>query len=237
MGMYIDYFKYVCEHKKNVMKICFKHKKYKMGLLHDWNKFLPDEFIPYARYFYGNPVPDAALNVPGIKGKDKVLTKSKVNRDFDKAWIKHYKRSKHHWERYVMSFHDYIDNRGSSVNTPMEIAGTDVLVQMPDDAIEEMVYDWMAMSVKFGGTAQEYYLKHYHEIKMHSESRLSLEEKFNFIELYDARCTLEYPQAPLATLEELARMFGEVRFREFMHRIEEEYNIENVYDVVVKKGL
>jgi hypothetical protein len=30
-----------------------------LGLIHDLSKFAPSEFIPYARYFYGNhPAPD-----------------------------------------------------------------------------------------------------------------------------------------------------------------------------------
>lgn len=38
-----------------------------------------------------------------------------------------------------------------------------------------MICDWEAMSLKFGGTAQEYYMKNYDKIQLSVESRCELE--------------------------------------------------------------
>lgn len=64
--MYWEYFKYVCEHKKNVFVCCFKESKnwfrggrYREGMFylwhgiaHDLSKFSPSEFKAYAENFY-----------------------------------------------------------------------------------------------------------------------------------------------------------------------------------------
>ena len=60
--MYWKYFKYVMEHKRNVFIECMNMaKKYKgqdkidliiHAFTHDMSKFLPCEFIPYAKWFY-----------------------------------------------------------------------------------------------------------------------------------------------------------------------------------------
>lgn len=52
-----------------------------LGIIHDWSKFLPSEFIPYARYFYG------------IGSKKK----------FNEAWLHHQHRNKHHWQRWMLT--------------------------------------------------------------------------------------------------------------------------------------
>ena len=52
--MYWKYFKYVIRHKLFVFIECYKLGKIWRGITHDLSKFLPDEFIPYSRYFYGN---------------------------------------------------------------------------------------------------------------------------------------------------------------------------------------
>ena len=89
--MYYKYLKYVLEHKKNVfiecMKIAMQHEgKIRKELIihaftHDLSKFLPCEFIPYARYFYGNE----------LKTDSEIL-----KQEFEKAWEHHYTHNKHH---------------------------------------------------------------------------------------------------------------------------------------------
>jgi hypothetical protein len=88
--MYYKYFKYVLEHKKNVFIECmnmakeywnepyFKKQNRKIArelfvhaFTHDLSKFLPCEFIPYARYFHK---------------KNKTL---KTKDDFENAWEHH----------------------------------------------------------------------------------------------------------------------------------------------------
>lgn len=89
--MYYKYLKYVLEHKKNVFIECMKlamqyEGKIRKELIihaftHDLSKFLPCEFIPYARYFYGNE----------LKTDSEIL-----KQEFEKAWEHHYKNNKHH---------------------------------------------------------------------------------------------------------------------------------------------
>lgn len=58
---------------------------------------------------------------------------------FDQAWEHHYKNNSHHPEYWINSFGE-IEN-------------------MPPINIAEMLLDWEAMSMKFGGTTYEYYMK------------------------------------------------------------------------------
>jgi hypothetical protein len=53
------------------------------GIFHDWSKFRPSEWFPYANYFFG---------------KKSKYTEAK----FDFAWLLHQKRNKHHWEYWVL---------------------------------------------------------------------------------------------------------------------------------------
>lgn len=50
-------------------------------IFHDWTKFLPDEFFPYARYFYGD---------------------SWSREEFDRAWLKHLHRNRHHPQHWIL---------------------------------------------------------------------------------------------------------------------------------------
>ena len=77
---------------------------------------------------------------------------------FDKAWELHYKRNKHHpehWNGEEMSY----------------------------KAVMEMICDLKAMSRKFGGTAQEYYLDNYFKWSLYKWSRHCLEINLGLLEL------------------------------------------------------
>ena len=50
MRKYWDYFKYIVEHKKNVGIECLKAGMFIHAITHDLSKFLPSEFIPYAKF-------------------------------------------------------------------------------------------------------------------------------------------------------------------------------------------
>jgi len=54
MKKYFEYLIYVLRHKWYVFIECCRVGIIWSGLTHDLSKFLPDEFIPYANYFYGN---------------------------------------------------------------------------------------------------------------------------------------------------------------------------------------
>lgn len=151
MNKYIKYLLYILEHKKNVFIECWKEELYLHAFTHDLSKFLPSEFIPYARNFYGKYIPQRILdNIVGIDNKSKIKTKEQVKEEFNKAWQLHYKRNKHHPEHWV---------------------GRD----MPRKYIKQMVCDLKGMSRKFGDTAQQYYLKNYYKWDMTWRTRMNLE--------------------------------------------------------------
>lgn len=125
------YLKYVLRHKWFVLQ-----EGRKLGVplwqlvVHDWSKFLPDEWRPYAEYFYGGPhqpwaeTPayakthhfDAAWNT----------SKEQVRARFDVAWLKHQHRSPHHWQYWVLH----------------EDPGDVKVLPMPDRYRREMLADW-----------------------------------------------------------------------------------------------
>jgi len=88
----------------------------------------------------------------GIRCKEDNLYKDENKMDFEKAWQHHKDHNKHHW--------DYWYERD---------------LKMPTKYIKQMICDWQAMSRKFGGTAQAYYLKNYKNIKLDYNSRMELE--------------------------------------------------------------
>src|SRR5438445_12020655 len=70
-------------------------------VIHDWSKFLPCEWFPYARSFYGGPWPtlqEASVQCPGYSGP----TKQSVRLDFDRAWLHHQHFNPHHWQHWVL---------------------------------------------------------------------------------------------------------------------------------------
>ena len=85
--MYAKYLSMVLRHKWFVFIECCKRGIPLRGLLHDMSKFLPTEFVPYARYFYsGDP--------------------ERYQQDFDMAWLRHQKRNPHHWQWWLLPMDD-----------------------------------------------------------------------------------------------------------------------------------
>jgi hypothetical protein len=78
---HLDYACYLARHKYYVFLECWKLGIAWQGFVHDWSKFLPDEWLPYAEYFYGWGYNQS---------------------EFDKAWLLHQKRSPHHWQYWVL---------------------------------------------------------------------------------------------------------------------------------------
>jgi hypothetical protein len=76
---------------------------------------------------------------------------------FERAWRHHYFNNKHHWQ--------YWTSRDEE----------DVPIDIPSKYIRQMVVDWTAMGIKFGDTAQEYYLDNYNEIELTEKTRYKLE--------------------------------------------------------------
>ena len=121
--MYWKYFKYVIKHKWFVFIECYKLGQIWRGIIHDISKFLPDEFIPYARYFYGNwPTHKEVYQIT----HDDNFTKEGIQKAFDIAWLRHQHRNPHHWQYWLLQNDD-----GDSKRLPMSMT-----------YIKEMVADW-----------------------------------------------------------------------------------------------
>lgn len=110
--MYYKYLKYVLEHKKNVFIECMNMAKeywnepywrkdnkkiarelFVHAFTHDLSKFLPCEFIPYAKYFYGGKEAKEEYKLTG--------NYLSCKEQFNKAWEHHYKNNSHHPEYWT----------------------------------------------------------------------------------------------------------------------------------------
>lgn len=159
---YIGYFKYILEHKRNVFKTCWQRGLYLHAFTHDLSKFLPCEFIPYAKWFYGEygvKVCDTIHDMPiEVQNKHK-----KLKENFRWAWVNHYNKNKHHWEHW----HSYLTGESENISNKY---------------ILQMICDWEGMALKFGDSAQEYYMNNYDKIELSLNSRLALEVELGLID-------------------------------------------------------
>ena len=89
MKRYWSYLKYLIKHK---FWVFYAAKKFKLDvstwrlLVHDMSKFLPGEFVSYAKAFY-----DINGNFDYVESNW-----------FMKNWNYHQKRNKHHWQYWVL---------------------------------------------------------------------------------------------------------------------------------------
>jgi len=80
------YLKAVCRHKWFVFLACLQFGVPLLSaIFHDWDKFLPDEWFPYARTFYK-------------PNGEKQYVESV---EFAHAWMLHQHRNKHHWQWWL----------------------------------------------------------------------------------------------------------------------------------------
>lgn len=144
-----EYFDYIVEHKKNVMKaydklvwaeeVCngsvgarltdieleewFELKN--RVLTHDLSKFTKKEFSAYRKYFY--PTEQEKTKLDRLSKH-----KSNIEIDFELAWENHYVNNSHHPEHHTNSKMSKID-------------------------MLEMCIDWIAMSIKFNNNPFDYF--------------------------------------------------------------------------------
>ena len=101
---HFKYLKYVLRHKWFVFIECCKMGYPFLGLIHDWSKFRPSEFLPYAEHFYGKDShhKDGSHQQKGIKtGRDETgyyKPTDTGDKAFDFAWLLHQKRNRHRWQ-------------------------------------------------------------------------------------------------------------------------------------------
>jgi hypothetical protein len=112
MRRHIAYGKYLLNHRWFVFWALMQHVTWASpalslkiiwrGIKHDWHKFLPDEWLPYARYFY-NPDGSKAQR----RDKTGYYKAAETGNDaFDMAWLLHQKRADHHWQWWTLPLDD-----------------------------------------------------------------------------------------------------------------------------------
>lgn len=118
-----------------------------LGLIHDASKFLPSEFIPYTRYFYGNEA-------------DKQI----VEPLFDVAWLHHQHRNKHHWQRWLLTMDSA---RGSDKLSALP---------MPERYQREMLADWRGAGRAYGNAdTAGWYRENRGQMMLHPDTRAWIE--------------------------------------------------------------
>jgi len=142
MKRYIAYLKYLFRHKWFVFFAC---RKLGIGLwiaiMHDISKFLPSEFIPYARTFYKSD------------GSKQYIESD----EFAKAWNHHQKRNKHHWQYWLLTW-----DRGEEVILYMP-------TNYAQEMIADWIGAGKAITGK--DNPLQWYGENKHKIKLHSYTR------------------------------------------------------------------
>jgi len=95
-------------------------------IMHDWTKFLPSELLHYGKQFFGTADDPA---------------------NFIQCWTHHQNRNDHHWEYWIPRTGHNRCNPPYNDNSP---------IPMPEDAIKEMIADWVGASRAYEGKWPKY---------------------------------------------------------------------------------
>lgn len=187
MRRHLAYLKYVLRHKWYVFLACFKLRvPLWIAIFHDWDKFLPDEWLAYARTFYK---PD---------GKKQYIESA----EFARAWMLHQHRNKHHWQYWLwvniptdncaIPLHEsnyLVWDRGNAQQV-VKYNGAYIVIEptpeqsvccpdpMPDVYRREMLADWMGAGKALGKPlVWEWYEKNRDNMQLHPDTRAWVEEQ------------------------------------------------------------
>jgi hypothetical protein len=156
MGLksYFDHAKYVVRHKYYVYR-----EGRKLGLsrtrmlIHDYQKFLPAEWGPYARTHFGGE---------SVRRKDGGYDPTAQSDDFRRAWLHHWHLGSHHWQAHCEIKPD----------------GTVVPLPMPEKDRLEMLADWRGAGITFGKPdTRAWYEANRDEMILHPETREWIESQ------------------------------------------------------------
>lgn len=172
---YFKYLSYLLRHKWYVFLECCSAGIPWRGVWHDFSKFYPDEFLPYAEYFYGQRPHTLCGDTSKTASSREALTGDAA---FDLAWLKHQHRNTHHWQWYVLE----------------EDSGVTKVLEMSDTDRQEMVCDWVGAGKAQGffsppedpfHETRAWYKKNRSKMKLHPgtegwiECRFGIEEENN----------------------------------------------------------
>jgi len=168
MRKYTKYLSYVLRHKWYVMIECFSRGLFLRGIMHDMSKFRPSEFIPYARYFNGDyPTYESIPKFLPMSYKN-ILTKERVEIEFNYAWLQHIHRNKHHWQYWVLREDD----------------GKVIAMKIPGKYIDEMISDWNGAGKAITGkdNTLEWYRENKDNMILHGKTRHQIEITIHYVE-------------------------------------------------------
>lgn len=170
MNPHVIYLRYVLRHKWFVFLQGLKLSVPIWQLiLHDWDKFLPDEWTPYVASFYGPKYPKLA-DIGGDernRALDSGHYKEAIREAFDFAWLLHQKRNRHHWQWWLL---------------PGDDGGTKV-IEMPPNHRAEMLADWSGAGLAQGKpNTREWYLKNRDKMILGPITRRWIEDRLGVAE-------------------------------------------------------
>lgn len=190
MRRHLAYAKYVFRHKWFVFLECLKiGVPIWNAIFHDWTKFRPSEWLPYAHTFYK---PD------GSKQYNETA-------EFAQAWMFHQHRNKHHWQRWLkvngiplyktdMLMWDRgvlqrVVERNSGSTNWLELRDVeDVTITadpMPDRLRREMLADWVGAGRALGKpNTWEWYEANKEKMKLHPDTRAWIEAQISEMKRY-----------------------------------------------------
>lgn len=147
MKRHIEYLKYLSRHKWYMFQASMKvGVPLWIAIFHDWDKFLPSEWMPYAVTFY---------NKDGSKRYQEFP-------EFAAAWNMHQKINKHHWQYWILTW-----DRGESECIPMP----EVYIR---ELLDDWIGAGKAIAGKDDPT--EWYMQNKHKIIIHPTTRDRIEE-------------------------------------------------------------
>ena len=127
-----------------------------LGFIHDWSKFLPSEFIPYANHDFDKARDETGYYKPTDTG----------DKAFDFAWLLHQKRNKHHWQWWTL---------------PEDGGGLKVL-EMPLRYRKEMLCDWRGAGRAYGTPdTKRWWEKNKDKMQLHPNTRKWIEKNLGLI--------------------------------------------------------
>jgi len=166
------YLQYVLRHKWYVFLACLRYGLIWQGITHDWSKFLPSEWLPYAKYFYEHfdyqTYDQAPKYLAGLGIDPFPYTKQYWKERFDEAWNHHQKRQPHHWQYWVL----------------MNDSGSIEALDMPLNYCREMIADWRGAGRAITGKddTKNWYLKNREKMKLHPNTRAWVERELGIVE-------------------------------------------------------
>lgn len=160
--------KTIVHHKNLVRKGCFKVGLYRQGIMHDWSKYTPVEFLVGCRYYQGTSSPNNA---------------ERAAKGYSSAWLHHKGRNKHHLEYWI----DYSAKTGL-------LEG----MRMPDNYVVEMFIDRISASKNYqrekytDRSPLEYYERGKGHYLMHEETTALLEKLLHMLAEEGEECVFQY---------------------------------------------